>query len=85
MNDAETAAKGRRAASELRETEEAFATLRQRLLDEIAATSPGQPDKVLKLHMSVQNLTAVKTALMLMVQAGQVADAAMAQSGLNRA
>lgn len=85
MNDAETAARGRRAASELRETEDAFQLLRSRLLEEIAATSPSQPEKILKLHQSVQVLSGVREALMLMVRNGEVADMALAQSGLSRA
>lgn len=85
MNDAETVAKGHRASIELRETEDAFNQLRGKILEEIVKTSPSQPDKVLKLHLSVQNLEAVRKALLLMVQNGEYAEQALAQAGLTRA
>ncbi len=84
MSDLDTAAKGRRAGIELRETEEAFDRLRAAMLNEIAATSPENERKILKLHAAVQTLGAVRSALIGMVQNGQIAEQALAQNGLNR-
>lgn len=85
MNDEETAAKGRRARAEYRETEGAFAKLRKAALDELVKTSPENTAKILKLHMTAQTLSAVQEALMRVVQAGEYAEQALAQAGLNRA
>ena len=84
MNDADAAAKGHRARAELDQTREAFDKLKDALVRELVGTSPSQPDKVLKLHLAIQNLTGVRQALLDMVQNGQVAEAAMAAAGLTR-
>lgn len=83
-------ARGARAASELTETEAAFDAVRGAILKTLAETPVGSDAKVLKLHMSVQNLTAVREALMRVVDAGahanyaREAEDAIAVAGLTR-
>ena len=84
MNDAERAARGRRAADELAETEAAFASVEAAILAELTRTSITQPEKVLKLHAAIQNLAAVKQALVSVVTDGQLAEHAIAIAGLTR-
>lgn len=76
-NHHEDAERGRVAEFEYRETERAFGAVRAAILNAIAATPPMHADKILKLHMSVQNLAAVRQALLKTLQAGQVAEAAL--------
>lgn len=83
-DDHERIAKGQRASRELEMTSEAFAKVRAAILNELAATSPSNPDKILKLHMAAQNLDAVKSALLGVAQDGQIAEHAIAASGLTR-
>lgn len=83
-DDHERIAKGQRASRELEMTGEAFAKVRAAILNELAATSPAQPEKILTLHMAAQNLDAVKSALMGVVTDGQIAEHAVAASGLTR-
>lgn len=81
------AARGARAAAELEETSRAFEAVRQALLDELVKCPVGADAKILKLHMSLQNLTAVREALMKTVAAGTHARAAadaIAVAGLTR-
>lgn len=84
MNDAQRASRGASAAREWTELEAAFAKVREAILNNLAETSPSQADKVLKLHMAVQNLAGVKQAMMLVIQDGQMAEHAIAQAGLTR-
>lgn len=82
MSDQQDAARGRRAEHEYTETEDAFAKVRQAIIEELTQTSIVNPDKVLKLHAALQNLRAVQDALMLVIQNGTLASAALAQAGL---
>lgn len=84
MTDEERVQKGNQAANELRMTGEAFDKVRDAILAELVQTSPGQPEKVLALHRAVQNLTAVKTALIGVVNDGLMARDAIAKAGLTR-
>lgn len=84
MNDNAAVARGLAAERELKETEAAFERVKDAILAELAQTPITQPEKVLKLHMAAQNLAAVRQALMLVVQDGQVAAHAIAQAGLTR-
>lgn len=82
--DREAANRGQQAEREWQEVSSAFDRVRVAILNEIAATSPAQPEKVLKLHMSVQNLTAVREAVMNVINNGAVAKVALASAGLTR-
>lgn len=82
MNDEAVAAKGARAERELNETREAFEAVRQAIIEELIGTSPANADKVLKLHLAIQNLTAVQKALINVVTSGQIAKHALSQAGL---
>ncbi len=84
MTDEQQAARGQRATLELRETESAFAAVEAALVKTLTETSPGQPEKILKLHAAIQNLAAVKQALMNVIQAGQVAENAIAMARLTQ-
>lgn len=84
MNDNAAAARGQRAFTELEEVGAAFERVKAAILDELANTSPTQPEKVLKLHLAVQNLAAVRQALQHVIDNGAVAKQALATSGLNR-
>lgn len=64
-------ARGRRAAAELQETAAAFEAVRQALLDELVKCPVGADAKILKLHMSLQNLAAVREVLVRTVAAGE--------------
>lgn len=82
--------RGLRAEGELAETEAAFAAVRAALLAALAQTPVGADAKVLKLHMSLQNLGAVREALMKTIAAGEhagyarAAEEAVATAGLTR-
>lgn len=84
MTDEQTAAKGHRAANEYAETHEAFDAVKAAILKALVETSPGQPEKILKLHTAAQNVEAVRKALMGVIQSGQMAEHAIAQAGLTR-
>lgn len=84
MNDAVTVARGRRAESEWAELDAAFVKVEEALLSELSKTPVGQDAKVLKLHMAVQNLDAVRTAIRRVIDDGLIAQAAISQAGLTR-
>ncbi len=84
MTDEQAVAKGHRAANEYAETNEAFDQVKAAILKTMVETSPGQPDKILKLHTAAQNLEAVRQALMGVIQSGQMAEHAIALAGLTR-
>ena len=81
-------ARGRRAEAELAETTAAFEAVRASLLSALAQTPVGADARVLKLHMSLQNLAAVREALVKTVAAGEhagyarAAEDAIAEAGL---
>lgn len=82
--------RGLKAEAELAETARAFEAVRAALTAALAQTPVGADAKVLKLHMSLQNLAAVREALMKTVAAGRHADHvraaedAIAECGLTR-
>lgn len=84
MTDEEAERAGRAAAAEYQQLDGAFDRVRGAILQELAATPVSQPDKVLKLHMAVQNLTAVEKALQAVISNGVMAAQALALAGLNR-
>lgn len=84
MNDAEIASRGRMAAQEWTEVESAFSQVEAALIRALAATPVGQDAKVLKLHMAVQNLDAVRAAIQQVISAGLIAEHAISQAGLTR-
>jgi hypothetical protein len=75
--------RGRQAAHELRVTEEAFAAVRQYLVDAMVETSPENEAGIMKRHQAVQVLDMVRKALILVVADGDIVRAAQ-ESGLNR-
>jgi hypothetical protein len=83
--------RGLKAKAELEETEAAFEAVRGALMSALARTPVGADAKVLKLHMSLQNLAAVREALAKTVTAGEhagyarAAEDAVAEAGLTRA
>lgn len=83
-------ARGRRAEAELAETAAAFEAVRTGLLSALAQAPVGADARVLKLHMSLQNLAAVREALVKTVAAGahagyaRAAEDAIAEAGLTR-
>jgi hypothetical protein len=85
------ALRGRKAAAELEETQAAFEAVRAALTAALARTPVGADAKVLKLHMSLQNLAAVREAVTKTIAAGEHADyaraaeEALAKAGLTRA
>lgn len=87
---ARDAQRGARAAAELAETAAAFEAVRAALLQDLAQTPVGQDAKVLKLHVSLQNLAQVREALTRTISAGQhagyarAAAEAIAVAGLTR-
>jgi hypothetical protein len=80
--DDERAAKGRRAQQQYRELEQAFDKTAQAIVTRLAQTPPEKPETVLKLHLALQNLAAVRKALMEMAQDGAIAEVALARAGL---
>jgi hypothetical protein len=83
--------RGLKAEAEIAETAAAFEAVRAALLAALSQTPVGADAKVLKLHMSLQNLAAVREALMKTVAAGEhagharAAADAIAEGGLTRA
>lgn len=84
MSDQAAAARGHRALNELTEVSGAFDAVEAALLKNLAETPVGADAKILKLHMAVQNLAAVRQALREVIDDGQVAQHAIAASGLTR-
>jgi len=84
------AARGARARAELEETAAAFDAVRAAIVKNLAETPIGADAKILKLHMSLQNLAAVREALNRVIAAGAHANAtreaedAIAVFGLTR-
>lgn len=85
MNQEERVSRGLRAAQELRETEDAFATVEAAIVKALAETPVGADAKILRLHMSLQNLAAVKQAIRGVIDDGLMAESAIAVAGLTRA
>lgn len=81
MSDEDRIARGHRAASELRVTEEAFQALEADLMRRMLETT--EPEQVLHFHRTLTNLASVKHALKLCVADGN-AVAAIAEAGLAR-
>jgi hypothetical protein len=83
--------RGLDAKAELEQTDAAFEAVRAALLAALARTPVGADAKVLKLHMSLQNLAAVREALVKTIAAGEhagfsrAAEDALAEVGLTRA
>lgn len=82
MNDEEVAARGERARREWTQIEAAFDRVADAIMSTLAETPVGQDTKVLKLHLSLQNLSAVRKAVFDVVDNGQVARAAISAQGL---
>lgn len=84
MSYEEQAARGARAQREWEELDSAFVRVREAILAELAQTSVSQPDKVLKLHMAVQNLSAVEKAIREVIDNGTIARHALDAAALTR-
>jgi hypothetical protein len=84
MSEQDRISKGQRAASEWRESEEAFAKVEGVLIRELTQTPVGASQKVLNLHMAVQNLAAVRQAIRAVIDDGLMAEHAVAVAGLTR-
>lgn len=84
MTDEEAQRAGQEAQREYTQVAGAFDRVRGAILQELSVTPVGQPEKVLKLHMAVQNLTAVERALQEVITNGVVASQALAMTGLTR-
>ena len=88
MSDAQVIARAHRAASEYAELADVFEAVRGAIVVEITSTPISQPDKVLKLHMALSNLEALRKGFRLVIDSGLVADhaarSALAESGLTR-
>lgn len=84
MSDEATIRNGQRAAAEYEQLHTAFEAVKAAIVEELIATPPMQVDKIARLHMAAQNLSAVKQALLEVANAGHVARYAIAQAGLNR-
>lgn len=90
MSDADAISRANRAFYELEEVAAAFEALKAAIITTLAETPVGQDAKVLKLHMSLQNLSAVRKALQNTYDNGLVAGHtraaadAMAVHGLTR-
>lgn len=82
MTDEERIARGQRAASELRLTEEAFTAVRNNLIERMMETA--DQASILQFHAAVGTVDRVRHALQLVVSDGQMASAAVAQAGLAR-
>lgn len=83
----EAIARGHRAFNELEEVGRAFDLVRAAIVETLAQTSVGQDAKVIKLHMSLQNLAAVRKALQDTIDNGlmeRAARDAIAVHGLTR-
>jgi hypothetical protein len=76
--------RGREAAQELRITEEAFSSVEAAIIRALGETPVGADVKIIRLHMSLQNLAAVRQAVRSVIDSGQMAEAAVAQAGLLR-
>lgn len=80
-------ARGHRAFNELEEVGAAFDRVRDALVETLAQTPVGQDAKVLKLHLSLQNLAAVRQAMQHTIDNGLMAQSArdaVAVAGLTR-
>ena len=82
MNDDEIAARGAQAQREWTEIEAAFDRVADAIMSTLAETPVGQDTKVLKLHLSLQNLSAVRKAVFDVVDNGKIARAAISAQGL---
>lgn len=82
--------RGLKAEAEFAETAAAFEAVRAALVAALGQTPVGADAKVLKLHMSLQNLAAVREALTKTIAAGahagfaRAAEDAIAETGLTR-
>jgi hypothetical protein len=84
MSDDLRVARANRALNELSEVSAAFDAVEAAFVKAMLDTSPGQPDKVLKLHTAAQTVAAVRQALRHVIDDGMVASQAIAQAGLTR-
>ena len=73
MDDSERASRGRRAASELRQTDEAFRMVANEMNRQLLASD--DPDEILSLHAGLRALDKVRKVLTAVVHDGQMADA----------
>lgn len=76
MTDPITAkVRGAQAKKELRETEQAFAELRQALVDKLLATGAENKSTRETCYFAVQTLDGVNKALLLVVEGGRIEEA----------
>ena len=84
VDDRRAAADGGAAEVEYVYLERAFEDVRQAIINELESTSYTKTDKVLELHKALQNLAAVKQAILNVIHNGQLARFALGQSGITR-
>lgn len=80
-------ARAHRASTEYEEVKAAFDEVEAAILKALAETPVGQEAKVLNLHKSLQNLSAVRKAIRRTIDGGMFAKAArdaIAEAGLTR-
>lgn len=84
MSDHEQAALGRRAFDELEVLNGVFDKLEQKAIEKLKQTPIGADAMVQKLHMTLHNLTGIRTAMREMVENGRYAEVAIAMAELNK-
>lgn len=84
MNDNEAVARSHRAFNELEELKGVFERLEAGVFRELKQTPIGQDAKVQRLHMTLHSLAGIQSAMREMIDAGRVAEHAIAVAGLNR-
>lgn len=87
MDDNQAVARGHRAFNELEEVQAAFDKVREVLINELIGSPVGQDGKILRLHMAIDALAAVRKVMRDTIDNGMVAQAtrdAVAVHGLTR-
>jgi hypothetical protein len=84
MDNSQAVSRGHRAFVEMEELKDVFDRLERGLLQELKQTPIGSDTKVNRLHVTLQTLSQVQTALREMIDNGRIAEHALAVAGLNR-
>ena len=82
MSDQAMISAGHQAEREYAQTEDAFERVRLALIDELIRTSPINVDQVRTLHLAIQNLQAVRKAVLAVITGGQLAKRSLEIAGL---
>jgi hypothetical protein len=84
MNDEQRIARGQRAQSEMSLTEEVFDGVRTVLIEQLVELPPTEPEQILEVHRSIQNLARVRKAMMAVINDGMVVAKAVEIAALTR-